>query len=411
VAEPSPRPSPPSRIPAFLAPLADRNFGTLLSGAFVSSLGTWTQDVALGWLIKTRFDNPVYLGLRSFASDAPLIAFMLVGGAAADRFDRRRILLSSQFVQMTTAALLAVLYFTNRLGLAPILALAFITGLAQSQSAPTYQATLTSLVPAQQIPNAVALNSFQFNLSRFIGPVVGGLLLVRAGEGACFVLNALSFLAIILALWRIEIPSPRSRQGLREGMMAGFRHVYTSPLLLLLTVMAAAVSFLTYPIITYLPVVAAEVLHTGASGYASLLSSFGLGAIGGALSTARRGHVPGRGRLILRAWIVYGLGILGMLFCGRQWMALGFLFVSGWMLVTAGSTLISLVQENVPDQMRGRTLSIFNVAFRGGMPVGAMCAGFLVKSLGAVAALSGLTVALLLMGVVLYWRSSRLRTL
>ena len=267
-------------------------------------------------------------------------------------------------------------------------------------------------MPPKQIPNAVALNSVQFNLSRTIGPVVGGLFLTVAGAGACFAANAISFAAIITALLRIEIPSPGdARKGWRESVLAGFRHVYESPLLLLLTSISSAGAFLSYPLITYLPVFAGDVLKAGPTGYSLLLSSFGVGAVGGALTTARRGHVPGRGRLLLKAWMVYATTTLGALLAGNLWIAMALLVVSGAALVTGSSTLISLVQENVPDQMRGRTLSIFNVAFRGGMPVGAMCAGFLVKSLGAVAALSGLTVALLLMGVVLYWRSSRLRTL
>jgi predicted MFS family arabinose efflux permease len=391
--------------------MADRNYGRLWWGAFLSSVGTQTQDVAVAWLIQTRFNNPVYLGLRSLASEGPLIAFMLIGGAAADRYDRRRILMASQLVQLTCAAMLGVLYFTNHLGLVPILCLAFITGLVQSQSAPTYQAVLTSLVPPKLIPNAVALNSFQFNLSRTIGPAIGGLLLVRAGEGGCFVVNALSFLAILAALWRIAIPSPRSQQGLREGLNAGFRHVYESPLLFLLTGMSAAASFLTYPMITYLPVVAENVLHAGAGAYSALLFAFGAGAIGGALTTARRGNVSGRGRLLLRAWMVYGAATLGMLLSGRLWLAMACLLVSGWMLVTASSTLISLVQENVPDHIRGRALSIYSVAFRGGAPVGAICAGFLVKGLGPALALSMLTSTLVTMAVVLYWRSARLRAL
>ena len=200
-------------------------FRALWGGAFLSSLGTWIQDVGLAWLVHTQYENPLYLGLRSVAAEAPLIAFMLVGGAAADRWDRRKILLVSQVLQMTFAAALGVLFVTGRLSFPLILLFAFLTGLAQSQSAPTYQATLTTLVPSRQIPNAVALNSLQFNLSRTIGPVIGGLLLTAAGVGACFAANAISFAAIIAALWRLDIPSPNdARAGWRASVLAGFRH-------------------------------------------------------------------------------------------------------------------------------------------------------------------------------------------
>jgi predicted MFS family arabinose efflux permease len=395
-----------------MAALQNPHYLSLWTGAFLSSLGTWTQDVALAWLIHTRFQNPMYLGLRSFAAEAPLIAFMLVGGAAADRFDRRRILLTSNCLQMTFAGVLAALYYTDRLGLAFILLLAFLTGLTQSQSAPTYQAVLTTIVPPAQIPNAVALNSLQFNLSRTIGPVLAGLLLVHAGAGACFTANVVSFLAVIIALLRIRLPpSAKPQEGLRQSMASGFRYVLDTPLLRTLTLVSAAASFLTYPLITYLPVFADDVLRSGATGYSALLSSFGVGAIAGALTTAHRGHVPGRGRIVLRAWLVYGLATLGAFWGAQQWLAMVLLAVSGFCLVTSSSTLISLVQEKAPDHLRGRTLSIYGVAFRGGMPLGSVTAGALVKALGVVAAMSILTAALLLLAVALYWRGDRLRDL
>src|SRR5216683_5397820 len=206
-AEPAPRLA-GITLPAFLAAFAYRNFRLLWTGAFLSSVGTWTQDVALAWLIHTRLHDPFYLGLRAFASDAPLLAFMLLGGAVADRVDRRRILLTSQVLQMLYAVLLGLLYWWGRLGIVAILLIAALTGLTQSQSAPTYQAVITSLVPPRQIPNAVALNSLQFNLSRAIGPAIAGLILANWGTGPCFAVNAVSFLAVIVALWRIELPPP-----------------------------------------------------------------------------------------------------------------------------------------------------------------------------------------------------------
>jgi MFS family permease len=241
-------------LPPFLAAFHSRPYRRLWTGAFLSSLGTWTQDVALSWLIHTQFVDPRYLGYRSFAADAPLLAFMLLGGAAADRVDRRRILLTSQVLQMSFAAALGLLYATGRLGVFPILFFAFLTGLAQSQSAPTYQAVLTTLVPPRQIPSAVALNSLQFNLSRAIGPVIAGLLLVRAGTGWCFAANVVSFLAVIVALARIQIPSPgrAGKESLGESLVAGLGHVARSEVLFVLTALAAACSFLAFPLVTYL---------------------------------------------------------------------------------------------------------------------------------------------------------------
>lgn len=401
------------RSPGFLSAFEFRNYRLLWIGAFLSSLGTWTQDVALNWLIHTRFLDPRYLGYKSFAAEVPLLAFMLLGGAAADRLDRRRILLTSQVLQMSFAAALGVLYATGRLGVAPILLMAFLTGLAQSQSAPTYQAVITSLVPPQQIPNAVALNSLQFNLSRAIGPVIAGLLLARAGTGWCFAVNVASFAAVILALSRIEVPSPgpARQQSLGESLAIGLRHVRDDRALSLLTALAAAASFLAFPLITYLPVIAGDVLRSGAAGYSQLLSSFGVGAIVGAVVTAQRGHVSGRGRTLLLSMVVYGLATLAAVLSARQALSMALLVVSGWSLVSAFSILNSLVQENAPEALRGRIVSIYGLAFRGGMPLGSLSAGFLVKGFGAPAVIGAYSLALVLLSASVYARSGRVRAL
>jgi predicted MFS family arabinose efflux permease len=372
----------------------------LWAGAFLSTVGTWTQDVALAWLIHSSFDNPFFLGLRSFAAEAPLLALMLVGGAMADRVDRRRILLASQSIQMTLAAVLLALFLTGNLGLTAILAIAFLTGLTQSQSAPTYQAVLTSIVPPQQISRAVALNSLQFNLSRAIGPVIAGVLLARGGTGACFAVNVASYVAVIFALTRIQVPPPEpgaSSVGLGTSLRAGLRHVGEHDVLWRLTLLAACSSFLAFPLTTYLPVFADQVQGTGATGYSMLLTAYGLGAIGGALSTAQRGSVPGRGRYLLRAFALFGLSALGALFSPWSALSLAFMLAAGWSLVTAYSTLISLVQENAQDALRGRIMSIFGLCFRSGMPLGSLAFGALIVPLGVRAVIGTSLVGLVLL--------------
>ena len=399
-------------LPAFLTALGFRNFRLIWTGAFLSSIGTWTQDVALAWLIHVRLGDPLYLGLRAFASDAPLLAFMLVGGAVADRVDRRRILMVSNIVQMALAATLGLLYATGHLGIGAILVIAALTGLTQSQSAPTYQSVLTSLVPPRQIPNAVALNSLQFNLSRAIGPAVAGLLLARAGTGACFAVNAVSFLAVLVAVWRIELPpSPPPRDSLGESLRAGLRHVWHDRLLSRLVFLGATGSLLSFPLITYLPVIAGDVLRTGAAGYSLLLSSYGAGAIVGAVATAHRGHVPGRGRLMLIAVFVYGLAATAAVTSRVQGLSMAMLFVAGASLVTAFSTLNSLVQENSPGELKGRILSIYGLAFRSGMPLGSLAAGVFVRSLGAPRVLGAFSAALALLALGNLAWNPRVRTL
>ncbi|HUG54267.1 MAG TPA: MFS transporter [Vicinamibacteria bacterium] len=399
-------------LPAFMSALAYRNFRLLWTGAFLSSIGTWTQDLALSWLIHTRMHDPFYLGLRAFVADAPLLAFMLLGGAVADRVDRRRILLASQVLQMAFATALWLLYATGQLGIGAILLIAALTGLTQSQSAPTYQAVITSLVPPRQIPNAVALNSLQFNLSRAIGPALAGMLLSRAGTGVCFAVNAASFLAVIVALWRLQVPpAPPPTDTLGESLRAGMRHVAHDRLLASLTMLGAAGTLLGFPLVTYLPVIAGDVLGTGAAGYSLLLSSFGAGAILGAVATAHRGHVGGRGRAMLVALLVYGIAATAAMTARVQLVGMALLFVAGGSLVTAFSTLNSLVQENAPPALRGRVLSIYGLAFRGGMPVGSLVAGTMVGPLGAPMVIGGFSAALAVLAVANLAWNSRVRDL
>jgi len=405
--------APARTLPGFLSALAFPSYRILWTGAFLSSVGTWTQDVALNWLVHERFLDPRYLGYRTFTADAPLIAFMVLGGAAADRFDRRRILIASQVLQMSFAAALGVLYATGRLGVLPILLFAFLTGLAQSQSAPTYQAVLTTLVPPAQIQSAVALNSLQFNLSRTIGPVLAGLLLVYAGAGWCFAVNALSFLAVIVSLARIAIPSPglARSETLGQSLAAGVRHVLASPPLRLYMALAGAGSFLAFPLITYLPVLAGDVLGAGARGYSQLLFSFGAGAIIGALLTAHRGAAPARGRALLFGFGGYGAAALVAVLVPWLSVAMVLLFLAGVSLVTAFSILNSLVQEAAPPDFRGRVVGIYGLFFRGGMPFGSLVAGFLVRAFGAPLTLAVLSGLLAMMALAVSLRSRRMQAL
>ncbi len=408
-----PPPGDTRAVPGFLAAFTFGGFRLLWAGAFLSSVGTWIQDVALSWIIHSRMGDPFYLGLRSFAQEVPLLAFMLLGGAVADRIDRRLILLSSQWFQMAMAVLLGVLHLTDRLGIGAIVLIAFATGLMQSQSAPTYQAVITSLVPRDRIANAVALNSLQFNLSRAIGPVVAGLLLAHAGAGWCFAANALSFTGVILALRTISFPppAPGPRESLGQSLSTGLLYVWGAPRLRAATLLAAAASFLAFPLITYLPVIAGDVLKTGASGYSLLLTSVGLGAIVGAIGTAQRGHAEGRGRLMLVAFAAFGIVTACAALSRWQWLSMTLLVVSGLTLTTAFSTLNSLVQEMAPDALRGRVLSIFGLAFRGGGPVGSLLAGGLVRHAGAPVVMAAYSVVLLCLASVLLVRGRELRGL
>jgi MFS family permease len=399
-------------LPAFAAAFRAPGFRRLWIGAFLSSVGTWTQDVALAWLVHQRFGDPRYLGYRSFAAEAPLLAFMLLGGARADRGDRKKILLGSQVAQMACAVALALMYATDTLSMAAILVLAVLAGLAQSQSAPTYQATLTSLVPRAHIQSAVGLNSLQFNLSRALGPAVAAVLLASAGAGVCFGVNALSFVAVIIAIAGLDLPKApvAPAESVLKSLSLAWDQVSLSPQLRVLVLLGAAGSLLGFPFITYLPVVASR-LGEGAAGFGLLMASFGAGAIVGAVVTAQQGPKPGRGIRTLIAFACCGAGAAGAAASPWAWLTACLLPFTGFAMVVALSTVNSLVQENAPDAFRGRVLAIFGLAFRGGGPIGSLAAGFLVKAFGVAPVLAAFGACLAIFSAIVFWKGSAFRRL
>ena len=405
----------PSRLPRFLAAFEVRNFRLIWTGAFLSSIGSWIQDVALLWVIHTEFKNPAYLGWRQFSSELPMVAFMLLGGVLADRFNKKTILMTSQFIQLGMALVLAALYFTGHLSIWAVVTVGFITGLAQSQSAPTYQAFLTSIVPREVIPRAVAMNSLQFNLSRSIGPPIAAAELVSLGAAWCFVFNAFSFVAVVIALLLIRIPaaapSVRVPQGVASSLKEGLVFVRKAPEIALIIGLAGAGSFFVFPLTTFLPIVADEVIGSGAGGYSMLLSAIGLGAIVGAIGTAHRGVFPGRGKFVLLCFTGGPLLAAAAVLCGRQWLATVLLFFFGILQTSGNSTMNGLVQELAPEEMRGRILSLFGFAFRGGSPLGALLLGYSVIALGPAAALSANLIGMSLLSATMLYRSPRFREL
>ena len=392
-----------------------RNFRLIWTGAFISSIGTWIQDVALSWVIHTEFKNPAYLGWRQFASELPLVAFMLLGGVLADRFNKKSILMASQLIQLSLALVLAALYFTGHLSIWSVVIVGFITGLAQSQSAPTYQAFLTSIVPKDVIPRAVAMNSLQFNLSRSIGPPIAAGLLVALGAAWCFVINAFSFVAVVVALILIRIPvmtgPPKTHPGVAHSLKEGLAYVRKAPDIAMIVGLAGALSFFVFPLTTFLPVVADEVLGSGAGGYSILLSAIGLGAIVGAIGTAHRGRFAGRGKFLLTCFVVGPLLAAGAVLCGRQWLATILLFGYGAVQTSGSSTLNGLVQELAPEEMRGRIVALFGFTFRGGAPLGALLLGYSVTAFGPGVALSASLLGMSVLSATLLYRSPRFRAL
>lgn len=374
-----------------LAALTYRDFRILWIGAFVSTIGTWMQKVAQSWLVLTLAGpaSAFFLGLDAFLGEAPILLLTLIGGVVADRYDRRRLLLASQYIQMAAAFTLAALVYWDAVRIWHVLALSALTGLAQAFGGPAHQSLMPSLVDKAHLPNAIAFNSIQFNLARVIGPLVAGAALAAFGMAACFGLNGLSFLAVIAALLSLRVahtPTAVARR-IHHELQHGVAFVRANPALVGLAVLGFLATFLGNPLLTFLPVFAQDILGGGVDQYTRLMASAGAGAVTGALVVAWRGRFPHMGRAVLLIQIAFG--VLIVLFAATRllWASTLLLFGAGACMVMVFATLSSLVQLNVPNEMRGRVMSIYLVAFRGGMPLGSLVGGWLATMAGAPAVL------------------------
>ncbi len=363
-----------------------RDFRLLWVGAFTSSVGTWMQAVAQNWLILTLTGSAFYLGLAAFLQEAPFLVFSLFGGVLADRVDRRRILLGSPVIQLSSAFLLAALVATGWVRVWHSLVLSAAVGLAQSFGGPAYQALVPNLVDREDLPNAVALNSIQFNLARVIGPVLGGWAFYALGAAACFALNGVSFLAVIAALLLLRrgamAVAPEGGSVL-ESLRAGVQAVHGSRPLRGLVGIAFLSSFCALPLVTFLPVFAKDIFGGDAKGYSYLLAAFGLGAVAGAIAVAGLSGVKHRGQVGVTMLAVFGVLSIG--FAASRVLALSYavLFLAGAAMVAVFATFMTLVQTNVEEAMRGRVVSVYTLAFRGAMPLGNLAAGSLAAMITA----------------------------
>jgi MFS family permease len=376
-----------------LAAFMYRDFRVQWIGACSSAIGTWMQIVAQNWLVLSLTKSPFYLGLDAFLQQLPIILFTLIGGVFADRYDRRKTLMASQYIQMATSGTLAVLMYFHVVQVWHIMALSFVTGLAQSFGGPAYQSLLPSLVDKKDLPNAVALNSIQFNLARVLGPLLFAATLaafLRWGYdepqamNAAFLLNALSFLVVIGTLMSLHVkhvPTVHTKR-MRDELQGGLHYVRHHSSLVALIVLAAATTFLGFAILTFLPVFAQSIFKGDASQYARLMAFSGAGSIVGALVVAWLGKFPRMGLTALLMQAVYGILILAFATSRVLWLSEILLFFTGAALMMVFSTVTSLVQLIAPNEMRGRVMSIYMVAFRGGMPLGSLVSGYFATIIG-----------------------------
>lgn len=373
-----------SRIPAIRA-LYVPNFRTFWCGLLVSNIGTWAQNIAQGWLVYDLTHSSLYLGIVGFASMLPLLFFLLVGGAIADRFERKKLLLFTQTILLLDALVLAILTLTHLVQVWHVIILAIITGTVMAFDSPARQAFVQDLVKDEDLMNAVALNSATFNAARIIGPAIAGALVASVGIASCFFVNAASFLAVLIALSFVK-PSPykevTTRTGLFEDIVEGFGYLKNNPTIFAVVLLAAVPAIFTMPYTTLMPAFAREVLHSGAKEYGILMSTTGVGALVGAMGLAALSDYPHRGRLLLSGLFLMSGSLIGLSLCHTFWLSVLFLPFIGMSVSTYAATSNTTLQIMAQPELRGRVLSAYMVCWMGMAPFGNLQVGLISNYLG-----------------------------
>ena len=372
------------RVAMFRA-LSHRNFRLFWIGAFLSNIGTWMQAVAQSWLVLTLTNSPFWLGLDAFMATAPGFFLTLAGGVFADLLDRRRLLLYTQVVAGLAAIGLATLVWTNVVNRWIVLGFSFVTGCCMALAGPSYQAMTFDLVGREDVANAVALNSSQFQLSRVVGPVLAGFGFKYFGLAGCFFVNGLSFVAVVVALKMVRFEhdginsarahSVKDRRALWQDLVAGFRYVRNRPRVFSLLLLSGVSSMFGAPYLTLVPIYARDIFHLGETGLAWMMGTAGAGAFCGALLLAYLGDFKRKGWSVLGGAFSFGVFVMAFALSTNLIFSLIFLFGVGFSIVTSVAVTNTLLQKLVTDEMRGRVMSMFILSFIGTMPIGNIIAG------------------------------------
>jgi len=369
--------------------LAHAQFRRYWIGLFLSNIGTWMQVVAQGWLVLRLSNSALVLGLVGFAGSIPTLLFAPLAGVAADRADRRKLLIATQSLQMLCAFTLAAAVGWKFVTVPLVAAVAIVNGLANAFTMPSHQSLFLDLVGREDLMNAISLNSMQFNLSRVLGPMMAGFTIAAFGETGCFLLNAVSYLAVIAAL--AVLPPLRKRASRSHGawidMRIGLRFARRRPLIVPLLAIAAALAIFGTPAVTLAPLFARRLLHVGPPGLGGMLSAVGLGAAASALALARLGDFRMKGRAVMVAASGFALSLLGLGLSRSYPLSLAFLALLGASMSSSASIINTLLQTSSPDRLRGRVISLYALAWLGLVPLGNLQAGAVAERFGAAAAL------------------------
>jgi len=364
--------------------LRHRNFAFFFAGQGLSLCGTWMQSLAQSWLVYRLTGSPFLLGLVGFIGQAPVLAFGLAGGLAADRWPRRRLLMTTQVLSLIQAGALAGLTFSGRITVGWILVLAALLGIINALDMPVRQSFVADLVPRADLPSAIGLNSSAFNAARIVGPSLAGFLVATVGEGLCFLLNSLSFLAVLACLLAIRVTTKinTAQQSMTAFLTEGLRYARHTPHVRAVLALIAVLSLTAMPYTVLLPVYAGEILKTGPDGLGMLMAATGVGALAGALRIAQRGTVRGLGTVIAKAAALFGLSLLALAASTNLGVSMIVLMAVGFGMISSMAGANTLLQSLVPDNLRGRVMSLYTLVFLGVAPIGSLLAGALAARIG-----------------------------
>jgi MFS family permease len=379
------------RLRLIIRAFRHRNYRLFFAGQSISLIGTWMQRVAMNWLVYRLTGSAFLLGVVNFTGQVPTLLFAPFAGVIADNYDRHRLLVATQVLAMVQAAVIAALVLMDVIVVWHLVLLSVFLGIVNAFDTPIRQSLVVEMIEKREdLGNAIALNSSMVNAARLVGPSIAGILIATVGEGMCFLLNALSYVAVIAALTAMTIVHKSIRpkhlhiwQAWREGLRYALDSLPIRSVLLLL----AVVSFMGMPYATLLPIFAQEILHGGPQTLGFLMAAAGVGALTGAVFLASRRALIGLESVLVGAAALFGMGLIGFSLSRVLWVSLVLMVVSGFGMMVHMAAGNTLIQTLVDDDKRGRVMSLHSMALRGTVPLGSFFAGSIASYVGAPATL------------------------
>ena len=401
------------RLPVTLRALGYRNFQLFFGGQLISLVGTWMQSVAQAWLVYRLTGSSVLLGAVGFAGQIPVFLLSAVGGIVADRYSRRHIVIATQTASMLLAFVLAALTLSGSVRIWHIFVLSALLGTANSFDIPARQSFIVEMVGKRDLMNAIALNSSMFNASRVVGPAIAGLLVAGIGEGWCFFVNGVSFLAVIAGLLLMDV---KRREAVNQPaspisrVVEGFRFVIRNPPVHAILILLGIVSVTGMPYTVLMPIFADRILHGGARALGGLSAVAGVGALAGALLLASRKDLKGLGRWVAVSALGFGASLAAFAASRQLWLSGAILVPTGFFIMIEMGSSNTLIQSMVPDRLRGRVMSVYSMMFMGMAPIGSLIAGAAAARFGAPATVAAAGAVCMAAAAVFWMRLPKIRT-